>query len=47
MTEPLQRPDHEASPWPRDVPIRHRDPQQQEFLEPPPAPPREEPTADA
>ncbi|WP_440781982.1 hypothetical protein [Pseudomonas aeruginosa] len=44
MTEPMQRPDHEASRWPRDC---QRYAEQQELLEPPPARPREEPTADA
>ncbi|HFT7376512.1 TPA: hypothetical protein ACGRV5_005432, partial [Pseudomonas aeruginosa] len=47
MTEPMQRPDHEASRWPRDFDIRQRYAEQQELLEPPPAQPREEPTADA
>ncbi len=46
MTEPMQRPDHEASRWPRDFDIRQRYAEQQELLEPPPARPREEPTAD-
>ncbi len=47
MTEPMQRPDHEASRWPRDFDIRQRYAEQQKLLEPPPARPREEPTADA
>ncbi|HGS8113519.1 TPA: hypothetical protein ACMFRC_004613 [Pseudomonas aeruginosa] len=47
MTEPMQRPDHEASRWPHDFDIRQRYAEQQELLEPPPARPREEPTADA
>nr|WP_165954670.1 hypothetical protein [Pseudomonas aeruginosa] len=37
MTEPMQRPDHEASRWPRDFDIRQRYAEQQELLEPPPA----------
>ncbi len=43
MTEPMQRPDHEASRWPRDFDIRQRYAEQQELLEPPPARPREKP----
>ncbi|MDF5818198.1 hypothetical protein P4054_25300 [Pseudomonas aeruginosa] len=39
MTEPMQRPDHEASRWPRDFDIRQRYAEQQELLEPPPAQP--------
>ncbi|HBO1305339.1 hypothetical protein ACM76R_09020 [Pseudomonas aeruginosa] len=38
MTEPMQRPDHEASRWPRDFDIRQRYAEQQELLEPPPTP---------
>ena len=34
MTEPMQRPDHEASRWPRDFDIRQRYAEQQELLEP-------------
>lgn len=33
MTEPMQRPDHEASRWPRDFDIRQRYAEQQELLE--------------
>ncbi len=32
MTEPMQRPDHEASRWPRDFDIRQRYAEQQELL---------------
>ncbi|MBG7009036.1 hypothetical protein I5G20_27225 [Pseudomonas aeruginosa] len=47
MTEPRQRPDDEASRGPRDFDIRQRYAEQQELLEPPPAQPRQERTADA